>query len=149
MPINIKMKPGFMYFAATAEGTETSSAIDVPMPGANKPFTTKYNWQTQTAADGSIVGQQIGRSRVTQEMTWEVMDSTKWWEINNWIEDNGMSFYARFFDYNTGAWKTRRFYLESVSCNPWRPGGTNTDHHGQPVYLKDCAMTVYDMGEII
>lgn len=144
MPINIRMKPGFMYLGATASNTTT----EVPMPTGNNTFKTSFNWQTQQSADGSIVGQQRGRSRSAQEMTWERMDCQTWWALNQWIEGNGMCFYARYFNFNYGVWQTRQFYVESISCIPYRPAAETSTNHGQPMYLKDCKFTVYDMGEV-
>ena len=143
MPISIKMKPGFMYLGATASTTN----LEIPMANGGT-FRTSYNWQTQQSADGSIVGQQKGRSRSRQDMTWERMDCQTWWTINQWIESNGMTFYARYFNFNIGTWQTRRFYVEAITCTPYRPASANSTNHGQPLYLKDCTMNVYDMGEV-
>lgn len=144
MPINIKMKPGFMYLGATPETTSQ----EVPMPAGNNTFKTSYNWQTQQSADGSIVGQQKGRSRSTQDMTWGFMDCDTWWNLNQWIEQNGMCFFARYFNFNFGTWQTRQFYVESISCVPYRPAAQTSQTHGEPMYLKDCKFVVYDMGVV-
>lgn len=143
MPIRIKMKQGFMYLGNSPDSTN----FEVAMP-SDAPFTSTYAWQMQQSADGSIVGQQLGRSKASQEMTWERMDCETWWALNNWIEANGMSFYARFFNYNTGLWQVRRFYVEEISCTPYRPAGVNNPNHGKPLYLKDCTLTVNDQGEV-
>ena len=143
MPINIKMKQGFMYI-----GTTPNNCVEeVPMPNGGA-FTTNYNWQTQQSADGSTVGQQLGRSRSTQALSWTRMNCRTWWTLNQWIESNGMSFYARYFNYNVGAWQTRRFYLSAVSCTPYRPGAQGSANAGEPLYLTNCTFTVYDMGEV-
>lgn len=143
MPINIKMKPGFMYIGTTAQ----NCTQEVPMPNGGA-FETSFNWKTQQSADGSTVGQQLGRSRSTQVMSWEIMDCATWWTLNRWIESNGMSFYARYFNFNIGTWQTRRFYVNNVSCLPHRPAQKGTANAGAPLYLKSCTFTVYDMGEV-
>lgn len=81
-------------------------------------------------------------------MTWERMNCETWWQLNRWIESNGMSFYVRYFNFNTGAWQNRRFYVDSVSCQPYRPAAEGSEKHGMPLYLRDCTLTVYDMGEV-
>ena len=147
MPINIRMKHGFMYLGDSPTNTD----IEVPMPfdgDSSGEFSSNFDWQMQQSADGSIVGQQLGRSKAAQEMTWERMDCQTWWTLNNWIETNGMSFYARFFNFNLGVWQTRRFYVQKVACKPYRPAGVNSPIHGQPLYLKDCTLTVYDQGVV-
>lgn len=143
MPIKIKMKLGFMYIGTTPE----NCVQEVPMPNGGA-FSTTYNWKTQQSADGSIVGQQLGRSRSAQVLNWDIMDCETWWTLNNWIESNGMSFYARYFNFNIGVWQTRRFYLLTVNCTPVRPASKNSLNAGSPLYLKGCTFTVNDMGEV-
>ena len=143
MPINIRMKPGFMYLGENSENLTQ----EVPMPNGGN-FSTNYNWQAQNSADGSIVGQQLGTARSVQVMSWSVMDCQTWWNLNEWIESNGMSFYARYFNFNRGVWQTRRFYVTTVSCTPFRPGSKGSATEGQPLYLKSCTFTVNDMGEV-
>ena len=144
MLTNIRMKPGFMYLGTTP----TTCSQEVPMPTGDNTFKTAYNWQTQQSADGSIVGQQRGRSRSTQDLNWGVMDCNTWWNLNQWIEANGMCFYARYFNYNFGIWQTRQFYVDSITCVPYRPASAQSSDHGNPLYLKECKFTVYDMGVI-
>ena len=143
MPISITMKPGFMYLGTTS----SSTTQEVAFPN-NAPFKTTYPWQSQVSADGSIVGQKTGRSRVTFDLTWDIMNCQTWWDLCNWIETNGMSFYCRYFNFNTGAWQTRRVYVESISCKPYRPAAASSTDHGKPLYLKDCTLSVHDMGEV-
>ena len=81
-------------------------------------------------------------------MTWGRMDCETWWRLNRWIEQNGMSFYARYFNFNVGEWQTRRFYTEGASCSPVRPGQKSGAHPGVPLYLENCTLSVYDMGEV-
>lgn len=142
MPINIKMKPGFMYLGTVSNTFD----LVVPFPTSGT-FETSRKAQTGEASDGSIVAQMIGRSRDKQNMSWEVMDCNKWWEINNWLETNGMFFYCRYFNFNRGIWQTKRFYSESPTCEPYRPcGNTLSANYGMPEYLRNCTLTVIDMG---
>ena len=141
MPLDIKMKPGFMYLGTTPNNCTEM----VPMPNGGA-FTTTYSWQTQRSADGSTVGQQLGRSIATQVLTWQKMECATWWRINQWIESNGMVFYARFFNFNIGAWQTRSFFVLKVTATPYRPGQESGDHHGEPMYLNNATFTVTDLG---
>lgn len=144
MPINIRMKPGFMYFGVTS----AALTLEVPYPTSGT-FETSRKTQTQESADGSLVAQMIGRSRDKQNMSWEVMDCAKWWEINNWLETNGMFFYCRYFNFNRGMWQTRRFYCENPSCEPYRPtSNTSSADFGMPRFLRNCQLNVVDMGEV-
>lgn len=143
MPLSIKMKPGFMYLGTT----KNNCTEQVPMPNGGA-FTTVYNWQTQKSADGSTVGQQLGRSIATQVLSWTRMDCATWWRINQWIESNGMVFFARFFNFNVGSWQTRRFVVLKVTATPVRPGQENGDHHGQPMMLSNATFTVTDLGVV-
>ena len=137
MPINIRLKTGFVYFGESAGQTD----FEVPYP-SNAPFQTEYIMQTQTSSDGSTAAQLVGRSRSTQQMEWERMDCALWWALCTWIEANGPSFYVRYFDFNRGIWRTRRFYVAKISGTPVRPNKTT----GEPLYMADCSMTINDMG---
>jgi hypothetical protein len=142
MPINIKMKVGFMYWGLTS----SSLTLSVPYPTSGT-FETSRKAQTQESADGSIVAQVIGRSRDKQTLSWDVMDCTKWWEINQWLETNGMFFYCRYFNFNRGVWQTRKFYAESPSCEPYKPcSNQQSQSYGMPRFLTNCSLTVIDMG---
>lgn len=147
MPISIRMKPGFMYFGTTKSAAEaTGTAQGVPMPNS-EPFTTNFNLRSQNAADGSTVYQIAGLDRSVQSMTWYKMDAQTWWTLCAWIKTNGPVVWAHYFDYNMGAWATRRFVVLSISCSPYRPGAaSNNTNHGKPLYLENCTFTVSDIG---
>lgn len=144
MSISIKMKPGFMYWGTNS----VELTLEVPFPTSGT-FETTRKTQTQESADGSIVAQMIGRSRDKQTLSWIIMDCTKWWEINNWLEVNGMFFYCRYFNFNCGVWQTRKFYCESPTCEPYRPNSNQSSvHYGKPRFLQNCRITVTDMGQV-
>lgn len=143
MPLNIRMKPGFMYLGTTSNNTTEQ----VPMPNGGA-FTTTFSWQTQKSADGSTVGQQLGRPIATQALTWSRMDCATWWRINQWIEANGMVFFARFFNFNVGQWQTRQFVVLKVTGTPYRPGQEGGSHHGEPMMMQSCSFTVTDLGVV-
>lgn len=147
MPININMKPGFLYLGTTKAQAEGLTAYEVPYADSI-PFTTTYRAQFQTVADGSIVGQQLGRGIATQQASWSVMDSSKWTGLCSWIKTNGMCFWAHYFDYTEGVWDTREFYVEELSCDPVRPGGVSgsAGNRGKAMYYKNCTMTLVDLG---
>lgn len=144
MPINIRMKPGFMFWGLS----ESSLNLQVPFPTSGT-FETSRKAQTQNSADGSVVAQMIGRSRDKQTMVWDVMDCETWWAINNWLETNGMVFYCRYFNFNLGVWCLRRFYVENPSCEPYRPtGNSGRIDYGMPRFLQNCQLTVMDLGGV-
>lgn len=144
MLVNIKMKPGFLYLSTSS--TMETDVQEVPMPTSGAPFTTVHRLRTQESADGSIAGQKIGRARSQQEMSWARMDCTTWWAINAWLENNGPEFWCNYFDYNFGQWRTRKMYVQQVSCTPYRPGAENSTDHGKPQYLQNATITFYDLG---
>ena len=145
--IEITMKPGFMYLATTSAGTSQAGAQEIPMPNGGAPFTTTHQVRTQRSADGSIAGQKAGRPRATQEMRWQTMDCQTWWTLNAWLETNGPAFWCRYFDYNYGTWRTRQFYLQEVSCSPYRPGQKGSADAGKPLYLTNATLALYDLGD--
>ena len=145
--INIPMKPGFIYIATTAAGTSQAGAQEIPMPNGGAPFSTTHQVRTQTSADGSLVGQKAGRARAGQEMRGAKMDCQTWWTLNQWLEQNGPVFYCRYFDFNYGTWRTRQFYLQEVSCTPYRPAAQGSADAGKPLYLSNATLSLYDMGD--
>lgn len=142
MPINYT--EGFVYFGASA----SSLTLSLPYP-SSAPFETARSVTLMDAADGSIVAQQVGRARDKQSMTWNVLDCVKWWEINNWIEDNGMFFYCKYFNFNRGIWQTRKFYCSNLTCEPYFiTSDTQSPNYGKPHHLNNCTLNVIDMGEV-
>ena len=145
--INIPMKQGFIYIATTAAGTTQAGAMEIPMPNGGAPFSTQHQVRTQTSADGSLAGQKAGRPRAMQEMRWAKMDCQTWWDLNQWLETNSPVFYCRYFDYNYGAWRTRQFFVQEVSCTSYRPAAASSSDHGKPLYLNNATLSLYDLGE--
>lgn len=148
MPINITMKPGFLYLGSTqAEAEDPSQAFCVPY-ATEMPFSTQYRAQLQTSANGEVVGQQIGRALVTQSARWERYDSNAWWSLNQWIASQGMCFFCHYFDFNQGSWMTKEFIVTDISCEPVRPGGVSgaLANRGMPTYYANCSLTLTDMG---
>lgn len=142
MPINIKMKTGFMYWGTTIE----EQPLEVPYPTSGT-FESNKKVQAQESADGSMVLQIIGRTRDKQKLTWEIMDCEKWWEINNWIETNGVVFYCKYFNFNLGVWQIKKFYVENPNCIPYRPSSNKlSNDYGKPRFLQNCELTITDMG---
>lgn len=140
--MHINMKPGFMYWGIT----EDSFSLELPYPTSGT-FETSRKSQTQESADGSVVFQLIGRSRDKQKLAWEIMDPEKWWEINNWLETNGVVFFCKYFNFNRGIWQTKKFYAENPTCTPYRPNGNpNSASYGMPRFLQNCELTIIDMG---
>ena len=71
-----------MYWGTTSNSLTLSTLT-------SGTFETSRNASIQESADGSIVAQMIGRWEITNTLL-GVMDCNKWWEINNWLETNGM-----------------------------------------------------------
>lgn len=142
MPISIPMKPGFMYWGVTLDSLDS----EVPFPSSGT-FETSRKAQTQESANGAIVAQVIGRSRDKQTLTWDIMDCKTWWNINNWLEENGMFFYCKYFNFNRGIWQTKKYYVESPSCEPYKPSSNQeSEYYGMPKFLINCKLVVVDMG---
>lgn len=142
--MSINHKEGFIYFGTTA----ADFTLNIPYP-TTAPFETARSVTLQDSADGSIVAQQVGRSRDKQSMTWKTMDCAKWWGINQWIETNGMFFYCKYFNFNIGSWKIRKFYCGNPSCEPFFiDSDPQSPNYGKPKHLENCTLNVVDMGEV-
>ena len=146
--MRIKYNAKFVYFGK--EKNNFTLALPYPSDGIFESATTV---QTQESANGEIVGQVIGRTRDKQNMTWSVLDREKWWEINNWIENNikqdaAFSFYCKYFNFNLGRWMIRQFYPGNRKCKPFaiNSDDTNLDEYGKPRLLLNCQMNIIDCG---
>ena len=138
------IKEGFIYFGTSAG----YMPLSIPYP-ASAPFETARSVRLQESSDGSIVAQQIGRARDKQSLVWKVMTCEKWWEINNWIESNGMFFYCRYFNFNRGLWQIHKFYCGDLKCEPvFIDSDTASPNYGKPDHLENCTLNVIDMGEV-
>lgn len=140
MPVKpiIKINPKFMYFGTT----KGSLDLAIPFPSSG-PFETSRAVDSARNALGEVVGQMVGRSVDKQSMTFNVLPCSKWWEMNRWIEANGMFFWCHYFSHNYGTWKDRRFYCGNPSCEPYM---VNADT-GEPAFYRNCKLNVIDMGE--
>lgn len=146
MPINLRMKQGFLYLATTKADAEDPTKAFIAPYAQQMPFATTFRAQLQTSANGQIVGQQIGRPYDTQQIVWERYDSQEWWNLNQWLETNGMCFWCHYFAFNAGEWRTRQFYCSEIQCEPYRPAGVNNPNRGEPMYYTNCTLTITDMG---
>jgi len=142
MPINYT--EGFIYFGKSAG----VMSLSIPYP-ATAPFETARSVTLQDSSDGSIVAQQVGRSRDKQSMSWKAMNCQKWWEINSWLESNSMFFYCRYFNFNRGIWQVHKCYCGNITCEPvFIESDTDSPNYGKPHHLENCNLNVIDMGEV-
>lgn len=147
MPTKLFMNNNFMYWGTT----KNNFTLSVPYP-ASGAFESARTVTTQESANGEVVGQIVGRRRDKQNMSWKAMDCEKWWEINNWIENNvksngSFSFYCKYFNFNLGKWMTHSCYIGNVSCTPFAiDSDTTSEEFGQPRYLLNCSVNVIDCG---
>ena len=128
----------FMYWSTSEGGTDL--AVPFPSSGA---FETARIVDSARNANGVVVGQQIGRSNDKQNMSWNVLPTTKWWEMNQFIEDNGLFFWCHYFNHNLGSWYDRWFYCGNFSCEPTMVDAST----GIPKYYLNCSVNVIDTGE--
>lgn len=114
--MNLHEDARFIYIGKTKD----SQPLAIPFPSIGQgAFETVRIVDAGRNANGAVVGQQIGRSMDKQNMGWRAISCEKWWEINNWFETNGMFFYCRYFSHNTGQWRTRKFYVSDIKCEPY------------------------------
>lgn len=129
----------FMYWGTSAD----SQTFAVPYPAYDSSvFETQRLVDSMRNNYGEVVATQVGRSSDKQNMSWKVLSPSVWWEMNNFLEANGMFFWCRYFSFNTGTWKVRQFYVGDISAQPFMV--SETTH--RPKYMRECNMNVIDMG---
>lgn len=147
MPTKIQQNPRFMFWGT--DGKNFPLAVPYPSSGS---FESARTVETQNSANGEVVGQLVGRRRDKQNMTWNVMDCEKWWEINNWIDGNmenggAFSFYAKYFNFNLGKWMVHTCYVGNPVCTPFAiDSDEDSTEFGMPKYLLNCTLNVIDCG---
>lgn len=125
----------------------TSLTLQVPFPSIGQGlFQTSRLVDAGRNANGAVVGQMIGRSVDKQNMGWTAISCEKWWEINRFIENNGLFFYCRYFNHNLGEWKVRRLYAGDPQVEP-RNLDPETQVPRDGVY-HNATLNVIDMGEV-
>lgn len=132
--------PRFMYWGTTKGAADV--AVPFPAVGGGL-FTTSRNVDAGRNANGVVVGQMVGRSIDKQNMSWKVLPPEKWWEMNRFVEDNGMFFWCHYFSHGLGKWMDRKFYCGDFTANPYMVDA-NT---GSPKWYLDCSVNVIDTGE--
>lgn len=142
MPIDINRN--FIYLSATKAGVGIpAQRIGIPYPSNGEAaFQSEFSVTMQETANGEIRFQKVGRERDKQNAKWNVINPDVWWEMNQWILNNNNQFYCKYFSYNYGVWKTRKFYSVSPSCEP-----SNVDPlTGVPQIIKNASRNFIDMG---
>lgn len=137
MSANIPIDARFIYLG-TSKGVKS---LAIPFPSSG-PFETSRNVDSARNIRGEVVAQKVGRSIDKQSMTFNVLPCDKWWEINNWIEQNGMFFWCHYFAHNYGVWRDRKFYCGNLTCEPYMVDAET----GIPKFYHNCTVNVIDMG---
>ena len=109
--------PGSAFLYIGADGVNFPLRIPYPTRG-NANFDTTVNLTTQENANGALVGQVRGNTRIAQQVGWVDIEAKTWWEINRWFEQNGPFCYLRYFSHNVGEWRTGRFLCTQFTCDP-------------------------------
>ena len=143
MPIDLKERMGFIYLGSGPDTSRESYAIAVPYP-TKAPFTTTNLVDGARNAQGTFIGRVVGRSMDKQEMSWEMISCTKWWQLNRWLEAGHFTCYACYFSHNVGEWKTRLFYISDRKVEPEMidPG------NGEPAFYRNASLNVIDCGVV-
>lgn len=137
--MSIELDCRFIYFG-TAPG---NYSLALPFPSIGKAvFETERTVDAGRNANNVVVGQMVGRPINKQNMGWDRIPAAKWWEINQWLEANGMFFWCRYFAHDVGQWRERQFYCGNVSCEP---RDVNPDT-GMPTYYVDATFNIIDSG---
>ena len=133
----------FIYLGTqVTNGDLSGNILAIPFPSSGE-FETSRAVNAARNANNVVVGQMVGRSVDKQSMSWSVLAREKWWEINRWIEANGMFFWCKYFAHNYGVWRIRRFYCGDPKCEPFKIDA-NT---GIPEMYRNCSINVIDMGD--
>ena len=131
----------FMYWGTSAD----SQPFAVPCPSVEATqFQAEQFTDDLRNAYGELVTTEIGRRQNKQNLYWNVLDTDLWWEMNQFILDNGMFFWCRYFDFNVGVWRVRRFYAGPSTCQPHMVDAVTH----KPRYMLECQMNVIDRGFI-
>lgn len=131
----------FMYWGTSAQ----SQPFAVPYPSIQSTaFEAEQFVDDLRNANGELITTMIGRRQNKQNLFWAVLDTDMWWEMQQFIENNGMFFYCRYFDFNIGVWRTRQFYAGPTTCQPYMVDAATH----KPRFMRDCQMNVIDRGFI-
>lgn len=131
----------FMYWGTGPDVQDFA----VPYPSIeNSNFETQRFVDSLRNANGELVTTEIGRPQDKQNMYWAVLDPQIWWEMNRFLVNNGMFFWCRYFDFNTGYWRTRQFYVGDITALPYM---VDPETH-LPKHMRECTMNVIDRGFI-
>lgn len=129
----------FMYWGVSPDALDF--AIPYPSVG-HAAFETQRGVDSARNTSWEVVATQLGRPSDKQNMEWTVLDPEIWWDMNRWLEANGMFFWCRYFSFNTGEWRVRRFYCGDVSAEPFMLNIRT----GLPKYMLNCKLNVIDCG---
>ena len=140
MPINTK--ESYIEIGTSFSNGVLENVLSLPVP-IELPSSDEFIVDAGRNVDGAMLIEQIGRTQYTTQIKFARLKNTKWWEINRWIEANGMFFWCKYFAHNYGVWRIRRFYCGDPKCEPFK---INPDT-GIPEMYINCSINVIDMGE--
>jgi hypothetical protein len=126
-------------------GTDEAAAdIVLPYPSTGGAGFEKETMYEQTRnANGVLVGHQVGRPVVRQEVNWDRIGTEQWYAVAQFFEENGDAFWARYFDYSKGEWVTKRFVKSALRASPAHVDRTT----GKPGYFTDAGFSLESIGE--
>lgn len=91
-------------------------------------------------ANGTMVGERIGRDVAKVELMWNVLTPEEWSAILQVMQN--FTFTVRYLDMVTNAWKVRTFYVGDRSARPyWIDPVSN-----RPRYYLECKANIIDVG---
>lgn len=138
--MSLKPPRTFMYWGTSPE----SQTFPVPWPSVGNAFETQRAVDSARNAYNEVVATQVGRAADKQNMGWTALDPQIWYDLNNWLLENGMFFWCRYFDFNSGRERVRAFYVGDISAEPYQVDeGSFT-----PRMMVSCKMNVIDQGRI-
>lgn len=128
----------FLYIGADGE----NFPLTVPYPTiGNGMFESVANAVMTENANGRMVGQLRGKTRLAQTVGWSRIEPKTWWEICRWFDKNGPFCHVRYFSHNLGEWKEDRFVCTKFTCTPI----LHTDD-GPPRWYEDAKFQLQSTG---
>lgn len=116
--------------------------LNVPYPTVgDATFDAQENIVTQENANGALVGQVRGKTRVSQTVGWSQIEAAAWHTICRWFEANGPFCHVRYFSQAYGEWRTGQFLCTQFTCDPILVGAD-----GMPQFYDNAKFTLMGTG---
>lgn len=128
----------FLYIGADGE----SFPLTVPYPTVGAAaFDAQAQLATTTNANGRLVGQLRGKTRVSQSVGWSSIGAPEWWTMCRWFDKNGPFCYVRHFSHLHGEWRVGRFVCTQFTAQVGLVGDDGT-----PERYDDASFTLQSTG---